>query len=77
MIVKVLGLIFLTDTIRNKYGEAFVRKIRQFEKNNFKLRKVHLGLRGLLDCKKNKVIPKLLQFKLANRHLHNSLVYRK
>ena len=30
-----------------------------------------------LDCKKNGVIPKFLRFKLANRHLNNSHVYRK
>ena len=55
MIVKVLGLVFLfiirvrfpkgksiADMIRSRYGEAFVRKIRKFEKSDFKLRKGHL-----------------------------------
>ena len=90
MIVKVLGLVFLFITrirfpkgksianiIRSRYGEAFVRKIRKFEKNDYKLRKSHLDLRFLLECKKNNLIPKFLQFKLANRHLHNSVVYKK
>ena len=90
MIVRIIGLVFLfiirirfprgksiADIIRNRYGEAFVKKIRRFEKCDFKLRKCHLDLRFLLDCKKNGVIPKFLHFKLANRHLNNSHVYRK
>ena len=90
MIVKVLGLVFLfiirirfpksksiADIIRSRYGEALVRKIHKFEKNDYKLRKGHLYLRVLLDCKKNNVIPKVLQFKLANRQLHNSLLCKK
>ena len=36
-----------------------------------------MNLRLLLDCKKNGVIPKFLRFKLANRHLKNSHVYKK
>ena len=90
MIGKVLGLVFLfiirirfpkgksiANIIRSRYGEAFVRKIRKFEKNDYKLWKSHLDLRFLLECKKNNLIPKFLQFKLANRHLHNSVVYKK
>ena len=90
MIVKVLGLVFLfiirirfpkgksiANIIRSKYGEAFVRKICKFEKTDYKLRKSHLDLRFLLECKKNNLIPEFLQFKLANRHLHNSVVYKK
>ena len=81
MIFKVLGLIFLVfsmaDIIRSRYGEAFVRKIHKFEKSDYKLQKGHLDLRFLLECKKNNLIPKFLQFKLANRHLLNSAVYKK
>ena len=78
MIVKMFGLVFLliirvrfpkgksiADIIRSRYGEAFVRKIG------------HLDLKFLLECKKNNLIPKFLQFKLASRHLHNSIVYKK
>ena len=36
------------------------------------VRKGHLDLRFLLECKKNNLILKFLQFKLANRHLHKS-----
>ena len=87
MLVRTIGLVFLfiirirfprgksiADIIRNRYGEAFVKKMRRFEKCDFKC---HLDLRFLLDCKKNGVISKFLRFKLANRHLNNSHVYRK
>ena len=81
MIFKVLGLIFLVfsmaDIIRSRYGEAFVRKIHKFEKNDYKFRKGHMDLMFLLECKKNNLIPKFLQFKLAKRHLYNSVVYKK
>ena len=90
IIVRIIDLVFLfiirirfprgksiADIIRNRYGEAYVKKIRRFEKCNFKLRKCHLDLRFLLDCKNNGVIPKFLRFKLANRHLKSSHVYKK
>ena len=90
MIVGIIGLVFLfiirirfprgksiADIIRNRYREAFLKKIPRFEKCNFKLQKWHLDLRFFLDCKYNGVIPKCLRFKLANRHLNNSHVYRK
>ena len=58
-------------------AETFVRKIHKFERNDYKLRKGHLDLRFLLECKKSILFPKFLQFKLANRHLHDSVVYKK
>ena len=72
-----VGNQILSDIITNRYGEAFVKKIWRIKKCDFKLRKCHLDLRFLLDCKKNSVIPKFFRFKLANRHLDNSHVYRK
>ena len=86
IIVKLLDLVFLFiicirfpkgKSIADRYGEAFLRKIRKFEIDDYKLRKGHLDLRFLLECKKNNLIPKYLQFKLANRNLHNSLVCKK
>ena len=64
MIVRIIGMVYLfiirirfprgksiADIIRNRYGEAFVKKIRRFEKCDFKLWKCHLDLRFLLDCR--------------------------
>ena len=47
------------------------------KKNDYKLQKGHLDLRFLLECEKNNLISKFLQFKLLSRHLHNSRVYKK
>ena len=86
MTVKGLGLVFLfiihirfpkgksiAGINRSRYGEVFLRKIHKFEKTDFKLRKGHLHLRFSVGCKKSNLIPKFLQFKLANRRLHNSI----
>ena len=90
MNVRFIGLVFLfiirirvprrksiADIIRNKYGEALVKKLRRFGKCDFKLRKCHLDLRLFLDCKKDGVIPKFLLIKISERHLKNSHVYKK
>ena len=53
------------------------KKIRRFENYDYKLRKCHLDLRLLMDCKRNGVIPKFLRFKLANRHLKSPHGYKK
>ena len=76
MIVRITDLVFLfvirirfpggksvEDLFQNRYGEAYVKKIRRFEKCDFQLRECYLDLRCLLDCKKNGVISR---FKLAN-----------
>ena len=49
----------------------------RFTLRKYKGLKSHLGLRFLLDCKSNGVIPIFLRFKLANRHLKSSHVYKK
>ena len=48
---------------------------RKYQRLEFKLQKAKLDLTFLEDCKKNKVIPKFLNFKLANRDLQNSNAY--
>ena len=90
MIVRIIGLVLLfiirirfprgkliTDIIRNRYGEAYVKKMRRFKKCFFKSQKCHLDLKFLLACKNSTAIPKFLRFKLANRHLKTSHVYKK
>ena len=65
------------DIIRNRYADDYVKKIQKFQKCDFKLRKCHLDVRFLLDCKKNGVFPKFLRFKLVDRHLKNSHLNKK
>ena len=90
MFFRTIGLVFLiivfirfpgkkliAEIIRSGYCDAFLKKIRRFEKCIFKLRKCRLHLTFLLDCKKNGVFPNFLRFELVNRHFKYSQVYRK
>ena len=80
MIVRIIGLVFLFiisirfSRVKSdcRYGEYYAKKIQRFKKWNFILRKCHLDLAFLSNCKKNGVISKFIWFKLANRHLTNS-----
>ena len=67
----------IADIIKSRYGETFVRKIHKFEINDYRLPKGHPNIRFLFECKKNNLILKFLELKLANRHLHNFIVYKK
>ena len=67
---------FLVDSIikisRRRYGDGLVKKFRKFEKFDFKYRKALLDLEFLQSCKKEKLILKFLQFKVANKRLESS-----
>ena len=52
-----------------------VKKVRKFEKFDFKYRKALLDLEFLHSCKKEKLIPKLLHFKVSNKRLESSDAY--
>ena len=52
-----------------------VKKVQKFEKFGFKYRKTLLGLEFLQPCKKEELIPKFLQFKVANKRLESSEAY--
>ena len=54
--------------------KPLLEKICKFENVNSKLKNGHRF--KILTGEKN-LIPKFLQFKLANRHLHNSVAYKK
>ena len=61
--------------LRRRYGDGLVKKVRKFEKFDFKYRKPLLDLEFLQSCKKEKLIPKFLQFKVANKLLESSEAY--
>ena len=48
-----------------------VKKVQKFEKFDFKYRKALLYLKLLQSCKKAKLIPKLLQLKVALKRLES------
>ena len=88
MILRVITIVFLflvplrfpsnlstIHVIRNHYGNATVTLVRQFEKLDYKHRKLLLDLTFLENCTKNNVIPKFMQFCLANRDLRESSAY--
>ena len=61
---------------RIRYGDKVLREVRQFEKLDYKLRKVQLDLDFLCKCKDSDVIPKFLNFRLASKKLQDSLSYK-
>ena len=60
------------QVIRNSYGNDTVKLVRQFEKLDYKYRKLLLDLSFLENYIKNNVTPKFMQFRLANRDLRES-----
>ena len=75
MFMRVATLVFLLKTasivsiICRRYGEKLLKEFRQFEKLDYKLRKVQLDLDFLSNCKDNDIIPNFLNFRLANKKL--------
>ena len=54
-------------------GDKVLIEVRQFEKLDYKLRKVQLYLDFLCKCKESDAIPKFLSFRLPNKKLQDSL----
>ena len=61
--------------LRRHCGDGLVEKVRKFEKFDFKYRKALLDLEFLQLWKKEKLIPKFLQFKVTNKRLESSEAY--
>ena len=66
----------IAQIITTRYGSPTLKLIRNFESIDFKRRKTTLDLEFLKNCVKHDLIPKFVQFKVANRGLHNSKVYK-
>ena len=58
----------LLQVIRNRYGDTIVKLVRKFEKVDFKHRKAALDLNFFQTCGSLNVIPKFLQFCVANKN---------
>ena len=85
MIVRVLALVFLfllklrfpanksvAEIICKRYGVDAVKRLRKFEKLDFKIRKNEADLEFLQMCHQDGLTPKFLNFKLANSSLKHS-----
>ena len=66
----------IPSIIRRRYGDKVLREVCKFEKLDYKLRKVQLGLDYFCECKDSDVISKYLNFCLANKKLQDSLTYK-
>ena len=62
--------------IPRRYDDKVLREVRQFEKLDYKLRKVQQDLDFLCKCKDSDAIPRFLNFRLANKNLQDSLTYK-
>ena len=67
----------LLQVIRNQYWGTIVKLVRKFEKVGFKHCKAALDLKFLQTCRSFNVIPKFLQFHVANKSLRRSQAYKK
>ena len=65
----------LSQIIRRQYGDKIFKRLCKFEKIDYHLRKAELDLEFFVKCRDNSVIPKFLNFRLANRSLRFSLTY--
>ena len=61
--------------LQRRYGDGLVKKVWKLEKFDFKYRKALPDLEFLQSCKKEKLIPKFLQFKVANKRFESSEAY--
>ena len=67
----------LSSIITNRYGQPVLKVFRQFEKSYYKKEKCIQDLIFLKKCKVYNVMPKFLYFKLYNKNLHNSVMYKR
>ena len=66
----------IAEVIRSRYSQNTVKRIRNLEKLDYRLRKAELDLEFLCKCDDNNVVPNFLNFRLANSHLKYSSTYR-
>ena len=65
----------LHEIIKRRYGIEVARTLRKLQKFDLRLRKARLDQKFLFDCRDSGLLPKFLNFKLANPQLHNSAAY--
>ena len=62
--------------ISDRYGAPTVSLLRKFESIDYKERKCELDISFISNCINNDLVPKFVQFKVANRGLRSSKVYK-
>ena len=66
----------ISDILRRRYSQSTLKRIRKFEKLDYRLRKAELDLEFLLRCRDSNVIPNFLNFRVSSHYLKASLTYR-
>ena len=61
----------IVKILRRSYGGGLIKKVQKLDKFDFKHRTALLNLEFLQSCKKEKLIPKFLQVKIANKRLES------
>ena len=65
----------VSQIIRRWYGDKIIKRLRKFEKIDYRLRKDEVDLEFVIKCTDNNVIPKFSDFCLANRSLRFFITY--
>ena len=50
----------LSQIIRSRYGDKIVKRLRKFEKIDYRLRKAELDLEFLVKCRDRNMVPKFI-----------------
>ena len=66
----------IAHIIRNRYGLPTLHLLRKFENTDQKLRKTALDIEFIETCIKHDLVPKFVQFKVANKTLRGSRAYK-
>ena len=66
----------IPSIIKERYGRKILKLIRKFQKKDSKFTKATLNVELLYYCRNKNLIPTLVKFKLPNKALANSDVYK-
>ena len=66
----------ILSTNQRRNNNKVLREVHKFEKLDYKVRKVQLGLDFLCECEDSDVIPNFLNFRFANKKVQDSLTYK-
>ena len=67
----------LSEIIRFRYGNHVLKRIRKYEKHDYRLRKTHLDIPFLSSCLDNDLCPVFLHYILSSKRLQNPESYRR
>ena len=62
----------ISDILRLRFSRSTLKRIRKFEKLDYRLRKAELDLEHLLLCRDSNVIPNFFNFGVSSHYLKAS-----